>query len=103
VSVSLFILKSQAVFAENKTYRQAPFTTFASQMFDVLQGDDQYEKPVWNLHDALDLPQWLHLRLESRTRYETLDGSFKRGGVGGDQQIAMQTDAFWNCFGKAFV
>jgi hypothetical protein len=32
--------------------------------------------------------------VEQRTRYETMDGSFKAGGKGGDQQIPLQTDVF---------
>jgi hypothetical protein len=49
---------------------------------------------VWNLHDALNLPKWLAMSVEQRTRYETQDGQFKANGRGGDQQIALQTD-FW--------
>jgi hypothetical protein len=63
-------------------------------MSDALLGNDQYEKPVWNLHDTLNLPKWLSLSVEQRTRYETMDGSFKAGGKGGDQQIPLQTDVF---------
>jgi hypothetical protein len=63
-------------------------------MSDALLGNAQYEKPVWNLHDTLNLPKWLSLSVEQRTRYETMDGSFKAGGKGGDQQIPLQTDVF---------
>jgi hypothetical protein len=80
--------------AEKKTYTKPPFAAFSSQMSDPLLGSDKYEKPVWNLHDALKLPKWLSLSVEQRTRYETVDGSFKAGGRGGDQQIPMQLDAF---------
>jgi len=80
--------------AEKKTYTKPPFAAFSSQMADPLLGSDKYEKPVWNLHDALDLPKWLFLSLEQRTRYETMDGNFKAGGKGGDQQIPLQTDVF---------
>lgn len=78
--------------AEKKTYTKPPFAAFESQMSDPLLGSDKYEKPVWNLHDALKLPKWLSLSVEQRTRYETVDGSFKAGGKGGDQQIPLQTD-----------
>lgn len=77
---------------EKKTYTKPPFTAFSSQMNDALLGNDKYEKPVWNLHDTLKLPEWLSASLEQRTRYETMDGSFKSGGRGGDQQIPLQTD-----------
>lgn len=80
--------------AENKTYNKPPFAAFSSQMPDALVGSDKYEKPVWNLHDTLNLPQWLDASLEQRTRYETMDGNFKANGRGGDQQIALQT-ALW--------
>ena len=77
--------------AEKKTYTKPPFAAFSSQMSDALLGSDKYEKPVWNLHDALKLPEWLSISLEQRTRYETMDGSFKAGSKGGDQQIPLQT------------
>ena len=80
--------------AEKKSYTKPPFAAFSSQMSDALLGSDKYEKPVWNLHDALNLPEWLSMSLEQRTRYETMDGSFKAGGKGGDQQIPLQTDVF---------
>jgi hypothetical protein len=86
---------TQIAFAEDKkTYTQPPFCAFESQMSDALLGNAQYEKPVWNLHDTLNLPKWLSLSVEQRTRYETMDGSFKAGGKGGDQQIPLQTDVF---------
>ncbi len=78
--------------AEQKTYSKPPFAAFESRMRDALLGDDKYEKPMWNLHDTLGLPQWLSLSLEQRSRYETLDGQFKAKGRGGDQQIPLQTD-----------
>jgi Alginate export len=78
--------------AEKKTYTRAPFVAFSSQMPDALLGSDRYEKPVWNLHDTLGLPDWLSVSLEQRTRYESLDGTFKGKSTGGDQQIALQTD-----------
>ncbi len=79
---------------EKKTYATPAFAAFESQMSDVLLGNDKYEKPIWNLHDALNLPKWLSVSVEQRTRYETMDGRFNAGGMGGDQQIALQTDAF---------
>ncbi|AMK77929.1 MULTISPECIES: alginate export family protein [Methylomonas] len=78
--------------AEVKIYSKPPFAAFVSQMPDALLGNDKYEKPIWSLHDTLNLPNWLSVSLEQRTRYETLDGSFKASGRGGDQQIALQTD-----------
>jgi hypothetical protein len=84
---------ASAVAATEKTsYLKPPTAPFVSQMSDALLGSYKYEKPVWNLHDALGLPAWLSLSLEQRTRYETMDGCFKAGCRGGDQQIPMQTD-----------
>ena len=80
--------------AEKINYTKAPFTVFSSQMNDPLTGGGKYEKPVWNLHDALKLPNWLELSVEQRTRYETMDGNFRGRSKGGDQQIPLQTDVF---------
>ena len=77
--------------AEKKTYSRAPFAAFSSQMPDALLGTGKYEKPIWNLQDALKLPEWLSVSLEQRTRYETMAGSFKADSKGGDQQIPLQT------------
>lgn len=78
--------------AEKKSYTRSPFAAFESQMPDALLGSGKYQKPVWNLHDALNLPKWLDFSVEQRTRYETQDGQFKANGKGGDQQIPLQTD-----------
>lgn len=80
------------VAAEQKSYTKPPIAAFESQMQDALLGGDKYEKPVWNLHDALKLPKWLSVSVEQRTRYETMDGRFNASGKGGDQQIPLQTD-----------
>ena len=77
--------------AEKKTYTRVPFAAFSSQMQDALLGSGKYEKPVWNLHDTLNLPEWLDISLEQRTRYETMSGTFKANSKGGDQQIPLQT------------
>ena len=77
---------------EKKTYTKPPVAAFSSQMNDALLGSGKYEKPVWNLHDTLKLPEWLSASVEHRTRYETMDGTFRAGSRGGDQQIPLQTD-----------
>lgn len=78
--------------AEKKSYTKPPFASFSSQMPDALLGSYKYEKPIWNLHDTLRLPEWLSMSFEQRTRYETVDGCFRAGCKGGDQQIPMQID-----------
>ncbi|MCK9606834.1 MAG: alginate export family protein [Methylomonas sp.] len=78
--------------AEKKTYTRPALTAYASQMQDALLGSDKYQKPVWNLHDTLNLPKWLDLSVEQRSRYETMDGRFRANRIGSDQQIALQTD-----------
>ena len=72
-----------------KVYLKQPMAAFSSQADDALLGN-KYEKPVWNLHDSLHLPDWLALSVNQRTRYENLTGGFKANG--GDQQIALQND-----------
>jgi hypothetical protein len=74
------------------TYTKPSFGPFSSQMPDALLGNDKYEKPVWNLHDALKLPDWLSVSVEHRTRYETMANSFRASSKGGDQQIAFFTN-----------
>ncbi|MEN9897660.1 MAG: hypothetical protein RLZZ66_1309 [Pseudomonadota bacterium] len=78
--------------APKPTYKRAPVGTFQSVMDDTLLGNN-YEKPIWNLHDALNLPDWLALGVDHRTRYEGMDGSF-RSTNRGDQQINFQTSAW---------
>lgn len=80
--------------AGNTKYATPPFGAFSSQMPDALLGSAKYEKPLWNLQDALGLPGWLDFSVEQRTRYETIDGRYRAGGSGGDQQIALQNDVF---------
>ena len=101
IASSLFISDTIQA-AEKKTYSKPPFAVFGSQMPDALLGSDKYEKPVWNLPDALGLPKWLSVSLEQRTRYETMDGAFKAGSKGGDQQIPLQTDLFLEAHFKNF-
>lgn len=83
---------AQAV--EKKTYTKPPMGAFSSQMSDALLGSSKYEKPIWNLHDALNLPKWLSLTVDQRTRYETRDSSYKANSLGSDQQIPLQTDVW---------
>lgn len=90
---SSMMMATKIVEAEEKrTYTKSPFAVFSSQMSDALAGSGKYEKPIWSLHDALKLPEWLSLSVEQRTRYETMDGRFNANAKGGDQQIALQTD-----------
>jgi len=76
-----------------KTAGQLPFSCFSSQMDDYLAGVVA-KRPAYNVHDALGLPGWLNFSIEHRTRYEVLDGQFRAGASGGDQQIPMQTCVF---------
>ena len=101
MAASSFIGIAEAA-EEKKTYSRPPFAAFSSQMNDALLGSSKYEKPVWNLHDTLKLPEWLSMSLEQRTRYEMLDGQYKAGAKGGDQQIPLQTDVFMEARFKHF-
>ena len=90
-----------------QSYSRAPMAAYNALMDDALLGNP-YEKPVWNLHDTLHLPDWLTVGLENRTRYESLSDTFKPSQAppapkagGGDQQIALQTDLWIQAkFGK---
>lgn len=53
-------------------------------------GPVQAEEP-WRLKDALALPSWMALEVQHRLRYESIDGQYRAGGEGGDQQLALQT------------
>ncbi|WP_347985794.1 alginate export family protein [Methylomonas sp. AM2-LC] len=103
VYMGLFSCISSTTFAEGNTpinpqptpppaYSRLPMTTWGSQMNDALLGNKKYEAPVWNLHNFLDLPDWLELNVDQRTRYEDMNNQFKASALGGDQQIALQTD-----------
>lgn len=48
------------------------------------------EEP-WRLQEALKLPAWVSLDVQHRLRYEGLDGQYRAGGRGGDQQLALMT------------
>jgi hypothetical protein len=43
------------------------------------------------LDEALRPPQWLHLGLQHRDRYESYDAPFRKGETTGAQQVALQT------------
>lgn len=80
-------------------YSKPGMAAYNFMMDDPLLGNN-YEKPVWNLHDTLKLPNWLSVGVEHRTRYETLADAFKgsagasaaQKSQGGDQIIGLQTD-----------
>lgn len=81
-----------------QSYSRAPMAAYNFMMQDPLLGNS-YEKPVWNLHDTLSLPEWLSVGVEQRTRYESVSDTFKASQPapapkvgGGDQQIALQSD-----------
>ncbi len=85
-------------------YSKTGMGAYEFMMNDPLLGNN-YEKPVWNLHDTLKLPSWLSVGIEQRTRYESLSNSFKGSygykegktqkvipSQGGNQTIALQND-----------
>jgi hypothetical protein len=97
-----FAMAMSAQAAETPSYSRAPMAAYNFMMQDSLLGNS-YEKPIWNLHDSLGLPDWLTVGVEQRTRYESLSDTFKPSltsksypniphASGGDQQIALQSD-----------
>ena len=98
----------------NPTYSKSGMAAYQFMMDDALLGNT-YEKPIWNLHDALNLPNWLSLGVDQRTRYESLSNSFKGSygykdgktqkiipSQGGDQMIALQNDIWLQAKFNAF-
>jgi hypothetical protein len=63
-------------------------TTAGASLF--LHAAEPAPKP-WRLHEALELPDWLDLSGEQRTRYETLGNQFRAGRTGGDQALTLRT------------
>ncbi len=47
--------------------------------------------PRWKLHDALGLPSWFALSITHRTRYESLQNTFRKATAGSDQVLAFRT------------
>ncbi len=48
-------------------------------------------EPRFTLNQNGFLPGWLSLSLQNRTRYETLNHSFRSGGTGSDQVLSLRT------------
>jgi hypothetical protein len=95
VSMGLFFCHMHPVLADNvQNYARQPMASNASEMDDPLLVFKKFEPPVWSLHNTLGLPDWLTVNVDQRTRYESMDGTFKAGTKGGDQQIPLQT-ALW--------
>ena len=94
IAGGVFLGNSDSVHADQPppTYTRTPMMSWGSQMDDPLLGNTKYEKPVWSVHDILGLPDWLEFTVDQRTRYEDMDGQFRAGAKGGDQQIPLQTD-----------
>ena len=49
------------------------------------------EKNQWQLNEAANLPDWMSITGEHRTRYETINKQFRRGSTGSDQVLSLRT------------
>ena len=49
------------------------------------------EKRPWQLTKAVNLPEWISITGEHRTRYEFLNNQFRSGSVGSDQIFSFRT------------
>ena len=58
------------------SYSKPGMAAYNFMMDDPLLGNN-YEEPIWNLHDALHLPDWLSVGVEQRTRYQTITDTSK--------------------------
>ncbi|MFQ5659397.1 MAG: alginate export family protein [Gammaproteobacteria bacterium] len=47
---------------------------------------------VWRVNEALQLPGWVSLSGQHRTRFETLDGQYRGARAGGDQVFVFRTN-----------
>ncbi|MGR9116030.1 MAG: alginate export family protein [Gammaproteobacteria bacterium] len=69
----------------------------------------QASEKLWNIHDTANLPGWIKFSVTHRTRYETIDDTFKKNNDGGDQVLAFRTNAFLEAsyqqfrFGAEFI
>jgi hypothetical protein len=92
--ISLLLASSAPEAAEApKPAFKPPFGCSAAAQDDWIGKRNPYA-PAFNLHDALNLPDWLSVSVENRVRYESLDGQFRAGSTGGDQQLPIQTCAW---------
>lgn len=63
-----------------------------SQRQDWFTGKNRFDwPPPYSIKKTLQLPDWLSVTSEHRTRYETYDVPWIRGQTGGQYQTPLQT------------
>lgn len=72
--------------------RRWSLSAMGSQRQDWFTGKTRFDwPPPYSIKKALQLPDWLAITLEQRTRYETYDVPWIKGQAGGQYQIPLQT------------
>jgi hypothetical protein len=59
--------------------------------FHLVPGSTLFAEGPWELNKTANLPEWISISGEHRTRYETLNNQFRSGSTGSDQVLSLRT------------